>query len=103
MFTVVYRWRVKPGRRSDFLRTWRTRTDRIYAIRGSYGSRLLEEADGAYCAIALWPSREAWTATEPPLPGDLDDAETFKDCIEEWLSTTTNVVDDAWRIPEKTR
>jgi heme-degrading monooxygenase HmoA len=102
MFTVIYRWRVKPGRQSDFMRTWRTRTDRIYDTRGSYGSRLLEEDDGTYCAIALWPSREAWAATEPALPDDFDDAQTFKDSIDEWLSTTTmSVIDDAWRIPEK--
>jgi hypothetical protein len=102
MFTVIYRWRVKPGRESDFLRTWRARTDRIYETRGSYGSRLLQEDDGTYCAIALWPSREAWAATEPPLPADFDDAETFKGSIEEWLPTTRlNVIDDGGAFPNK--
>jgi len=97
MFTVIYRWRVKPEMDSEFRRTWHVRTERIYAVRQSYGSRLHREPDGTYCAIALWPSREAWEAIEPPLPDDDVDASTFSASIAEMLpALTMETVDDLW-------
>ncbi len=100
MFTVIYRWRVKVDMEPAFIRAWHNRTEKIYAMRGSYGSRLHREPDGTFCAIALWPSREAWEATEPPLPDDEADEATFRDAVAEWLPTLTmEGVDDLWRRP----
>ena len=101
MFTVIYRWRVKPETESDFLRTWHVRTEKIRVARGSYGSRLHREPDGTYCAIALWPSRGAWEAKEPPLPDDADDAKAFFASIEHSLPPLTmESIDDLWAQPE---
>jgi heme-degrading monooxygenase HmoA len=100
MFTVIYRWRIKPDLESAFRTAWHNRTEKIYAVRGSYGSRLHREPDGTYCVIALWPSCEAWEAPEPPLPDDEADAATFRDSVAEWLPTLTmETVDDLWRLP----
>ncbi len=97
MFTVIYRWKVKSEREQDFLRTWHVRTIKIQAVRGSYGSRLHREGDGTYCAIALWPSKEAWEATGPPLPDDEADAVAFWESLAEKLPTfTMHSVDDLW-------
>jgi len=86
------------------LRTWRVRTEKIFRVRGSYGSRLHREPDGTYCAIALWPSRAAWEATEPPLPDDADDAQAFGDSLLESLPTRTmETVDDLWRLRDNER
>ena len=99
MFTVIYRWRVKSGMEDEFRRVWRARTRKIRAVRGSYGSRLHREDDRLYCAIALWPSREAYAATEPHLPDDTEDAAAWAACIAETLPPLTMVlVDDLWSL-----
>lgn len=101
MFTVIYRWRVKPEMEEAFRNAWHRRTEKIHAIRGSFGSRLLREYDGTLCAIALWPSQEAWHDTEPPLPDDGEDAATFREAILKTLPTLTmQTVDDLWRLPK---
>jgi hypothetical protein len=98
MFAVIYRWRVKPEMDAEFRRCWHVRTEKILAVRGSSGSRLHREPDGTYCAIALWPSREAWDATEPLLPDDAADSLTFSASLVETLPTLTmDVVDDLWK------
>src|SRR5271165_2862686 len=100
VFTVIYRWRVKPDRQAEFRLVWHRRTERIRRERGSYGSRLHQEPYGAYCAIALWPSRRLWEATEPPLTDDAEDAATFRATILEALPTLTmEAVDDLWDPP----
>lgn len=97
MFTVIYRWRIKPDMEAAFRRTWHIRTEKIHALRGSYGSRLHQDQDGTYCAIALWPSRQAWEATEPPLPDDEDDAANFEASIAERLPIMVlDLIDDLW-------
>ncbi|HEX3466597.1 MAG TPA: antibiotic biosynthesis monooxygenase [Candidatus Elarobacter sp.] len=100
MFTVVNRWRVDDAMDTEFCRAWHARTEKIRALRGSYGSRLHREPEGVYCGIALWPSREAWSATEPPLPEDEHDAAVFSAAVVEWLPTLTmDLVDDLWSLP----
>ena len=102
MFVAIYHWRVTVGMESAFLAAWHRRTKKVLDVRGSYGSRLHRESDGTLCAIALWPSKAAWEATEPPLPDDQADAATFKDAVTEWLPTLTmEAVDDLWRLPAR--
>jgi len=100
MFTVIYRWHIKPEMEEAFRRAWHRRTEKLCATRSSYGSRLHRELDGTLCAIALWPSREAWEVTEPPLPDDGDDATIVRESVAEWLPTLTmEAIDDLWTRP----
>ncbi len=102
MFIVIYRWRVKVDMEPAFIAAWHNRTENIRTRRGSHGSRLLREPDGTLCAVALWPSRELWEATEPPLPDDEADAATFHDAVAEWLPTLTmETIDDLWDLPRE--
>jgi Antibiotic biosynthesis monooxygenase len=97
MFTVIYRWRVRSDMETIFVEAWHRRTEKFRTIRGSLGSRLHRESDGTLCAIALWPSKAAWEATDPPLPHDKDDAISFRDAVQDWLPTLTmEVIDDLW-------
>lgn len=62
---VVYRWRVKPGRVDQFVRTWVQVTKWIGAnVNGARGSMLLRGRDNPeeYVAIARWDSFEEWKA-----------------------------------------
>jgi hypothetical protein len=55
------------------------------------------EPDGTLCAIARWPSREAWAAGNPPIPDDDADAEAFTQAIIEAFPTLTmDVIEDRW-------
>ncbi|MDQ6780455.1 MAG: antibiotic biosynthesis monooxygenase [Candidatus Eremiobacteraeota bacterium] len=97
MFTVIYRWRVKPGADAEFLRLWHVRTEKIRGQGVSFGSRLHQEEDGTYCAIALWPSRADWEAPGLPLPDDTQDAEGFRASLAFTLPPLTmDVIDDLW-------
>ncbi|GAC1389534.1 MAG: hypothetical protein NVSMB31_05580 [Vulcanimicrobiaceae bacterium] len=96
MFTVIYRWRVKPELEPEFLRVWHVRTKKIEEHCGSYGARLHKSDDGTYVSIALWPSRDAWDAPMN-LPDDTEDDRIFRASIQERLPTQTmTVVDDLW-------
>jgi len=69
-FIAIYRWRVRPGLDEQFRSAWLQLTHSIRSYRGSHGSRLTRDAAGTYVAIAFWPSREAWAATEPAFPDE---------------------------------
>lgn len=60
MFVVVYWWRAHPGKEEQFRRSWARGTELITARYGSLGSRLHQEADGRFVAIAEWPDEESW-------------------------------------------
>jgi heme-degrading monooxygenase HmoA len=60
MYVVVYWWRVKPGKEEQFRDAWRRGTREIARIYGGLGSRLHQEADGRFVAIAEWPDFETW-------------------------------------------
>ena len=97
MFTVVYRWRVKPEKETDFCRVWRRRTEKIHAVSGSYGARLHRQPDGSYFSIALWPSRSLWES-DIDLPDDAEDARLLRESILETLPVIMGeVVDDFWQ------
>ena len=99
MFVAIYRWRVHPGKDDQFRNAWRRLTQSIYALRGSHGSRLHRDESGAYVAIALWPSREAWEATTPALPDEEDAFAQMRDAIEEsFPAQLLTVIDDEWRF-----
>jgi heme-degrading monooxygenase HmoA len=62
---AIYRWRVRPGRDDEFVRTWVRVTEWIRAnVKGARGSLLLRSRDNPdeYVALARWDSFEAWRA-----------------------------------------
>lgn len=70
MFIVIYRWKLKDGRDSEFRESWRRATQAIYAKRDSLGSQLMHANDGTYYAVARWPSRDLWLRRSEPDPAD---------------------------------
>ncbi len=70
MFVVIYRWKPKQGRDSEFKKAWRQATQTIYASRGSLGSQLIYAIDGTYYAVARWPNRDSWLRRSEPHPAD---------------------------------
>jgi quinol monooxygenase YgiN len=82
-FVVIYRWRVLEERDAEFRTAWLHLTTAMRAYRGSHGSRLMRDASGIYVAIASWPSREAWAATEPPIPHEDAYLATFRAALVE--------------------
>ncbi|MBT0963675.1 antibiotic biosynthesis monooxygenase family protein [Denitromonas iodatirespirans] len=60
MYVVVYWWRVKPGKEAQFREAWRRGTRQIARIYGGLGSRLHQERDGRFVAIAEWPDEATW-------------------------------------------
>ena len=58
MFAVIYRWRLEPGRESQFIEGWDRVTAAIHSACNSYGSRLHRAADGTWIAYARWPDAQ---------------------------------------------
>jgi len=69
MFTVIYSFKVKPGKNSQFEKAWHDLTELIYEFEGSIGSRLHQlENNRDYIAHAQWPSKEKWQNSGDYLP-----------------------------------
>ena len=61
MFIAVYRFKIFPDMEQQFIQAWKIRTEGIYFLLGSLGSRLHQESStGDYIAYAQWPSRSHW-------------------------------------------
>ncbi|HEY0426808.1 MAG TPA: antibiotic biosynthesis monooxygenase [Pyrinomonadaceae bacterium] len=59
MFTVLYRWRVKPGLERQFIESWSIITAYYREnFAGALGSRLHQGSDGLWYAYARWESNE---------------------------------------------
>ncbi|MEQ1644818.1 MAG: antibiotic biosynthesis monooxygenase [Pyrinomonadaceae bacterium] len=59
MFTVLYKWRIKPWMEAQFIEGW-TAITRYYLTKGlSHGSRLHLGSDGLWYGYARWPSEDA--------------------------------------------
>lgn len=99
MFTVIYTFRVKAGMEEVFQRSWAFITEEYLRTRGSLGSRLHQDKEGLFVAIALWPDREHWEAPGPTDSPVLTNArESMREACEE-IQTTHElvVVQDLWR------
>lgn len=59
-FMAVYRWRVRPGCEARFQAAWRAAILASRSTWGSYGRWLTRTDDGAWVALAFWPSRARW-------------------------------------------
>lgn len=60
MFIAVYEFVVRAGQEEAFIRAWAKRTEGIYRLSGSLGSRLHRNENGNFIGYAQWPSREVW-------------------------------------------
>jgi heme-degrading monooxygenase HmoA len=58
VFTVLYRWKLKPGLEVQFTEGWSEATQHYLRCDGSRGSRLHQGSDGLYWAYAQWDSDE---------------------------------------------
>ena len=60
MFIVMFEFVVKEGFEEQFLASWPTTTQGIYLFKGSLGSRLHRDKNGAFIAYAQWPDEETY-------------------------------------------
>ena len=68
MFTVIYKFKIKPDKIQQFEENWTELTKLIYNNQGSLGSRL-HKSDGLnYIAYAQWPNKETWESEWNNMP-----------------------------------
>ena len=68
MFIILYRWRIKPEKETQFIEAWSEITDYYRENCDSLGSRLHRGSDGIFYAYAQWKSvsdREKAFANSP--------------------------------------
>ena len=58
MFTVIYRWHIKPEFEEQFVESWSAITKYYIENHNGLGSRLHRGADGIWYAYAQWKSLE---------------------------------------------
>ena len=56
MFIVLYRWRIKPEKETQFIKAWAEVTDYFRQNWDSLGSRLHRGNDGLFYGYAQWKS-----------------------------------------------
>jgi heme-degrading monooxygenase HmoA len=83
-FSVLYRWRLKPGSEEAFVRAWSEVTEALL-LRGSLGSRLHAGDDGLWYSYAQWPSAQARQAAFEAPPNHQDASKEMRDAILEEL------------------
>lgn len=83
MFTVIYRWRVKPELEQQFVESWSAITEHyLKNFEGARGSRLHRGSDGIWYAYAQWQSDEHRQKAFQNRP-DLPAREKLLEAIEE--------------------
>lgn len=83
MFTVIYRWRIKPELEAQFVESWSEITKNyLENFDGALGSRLHRGSDGLWYAYAQWKSgahRQNAFRNAPKVPA----GEKMREAIEE--------------------
>jgi len=94
---VLYRWRLKPGRETEFRAAWTEGTKVIHKTCASYGARLHDGADGVFWSYARWPSEQVRTACfESHQFFEMDCFRTMQACIaERFPEVVLTLTDDA--------
>jgi len=87
MFSVIYKFEIKPNREDSFEEAWKNLTSLIYDYAGSLGSRLHKKDNCIYIAYAQWPNKETWENSANKLPKEA--AEVSKLMKESCISTET--------------
>jgi heme-degrading monooxygenase HmoA len=68
MFSIIYKFEIKPERKESFEKSWKNLTLLIYKYAGSLGSRLHKKDEYNYIAYAQWPNKETWENSSNKLP-----------------------------------
>ncbi|MEN0064346.1 MAG: GNAT family protein [Myxococcota bacterium] len=99
-FTVLYHWRLHPGRSEAFAAAWSRGTHLIHRWCGSFGARLHFSGDHAW-SYARWPSADARTRCfERPEVQDDPSFPEMQACISEHFDEIVlDIVDDQLREP----
>jgi heme-degrading monooxygenase HmoA len=84
-FTVLYRWRLRPGAEADFVKSWTRLSELLRSERGSLGSRLHRGPDDVWYSYAQWPSAEARKKAFAQDPVDASATELMRASIAETL------------------
>ena len=98
MFTVLYRWRIKPGLEQQFLDGWQRVTRAIHTNCGSYGSRLHRCDDGTWLGYARWPSA---AARERCQHGEVEGLRLMTEATEHLEQVTADIVSDLLSEPSR--
>ncbi|MGC2236516.1 MAG: antibiotic biosynthesis monooxygenase [Pyrinomonadaceae bacterium] len=103
MFTVIYRWRIKPELEEQFIESWSEITGHyLENFDGALGSRLHRGGDGLWYAYAQWQSdahRQRAFQNAPKMPA----GEKMREAIEEsFPETPLEIVSDFLISPVKT-
>lgn len=80
------RFRVKPGRETEFLDAHRGVGADWPGLRHA---SIIEAGDGRYCIIAEWDDMDAMAAARPQMIATLD---SFRDCLEDMGDGVTDPV-----------
>ena len=102
MFTVLYRWRVKPDLEKQFVESWSEITAHYREdFDGARGSRLHRGSDGFWYGYAQWESDEHRQKAFNNRP-DLPAREKLIEAIEEnFPEIRLEVVSDLLKPPDK--
>ena len=68
MFTVIYKFKLKPDKIQQFEENWAELTKLIAKHQGGLGSRLHKNDTLNYIAYAQWPDRETWESEWKAMP-----------------------------------
>lgn len=87
MFTVIYRWRIKPEFERQFVENWSVVTKYYIEHLGGLGSRLHHGDDGIWYAYAQWESDERRQKAFEQIP-DMPERGKMREAIAEYFPET---------------
>ena len=68
MYALIYKFKVKKNKESEFIKSWKELTELIYKYEGSLGSRLHKQDDETFIAYAQWPNDVVFNNSGKKLP-----------------------------------
>ena len=83
-FTVLYRWRLRPGMEASFIEAW-SQVSHELRLRGSLGSRLHRGPEGVWYSYAQWPSAAQRSLAFAAPPGNPAASAAMQEAIAESL------------------
>jgi heme-degrading monooxygenase HmoA len=80
MFTIIYRWHIKPEFERQFVENWSAVTKYYMENHKGLGSRLHRGSDGVWYAYAQWESEEARAKAFKNVP-EMPEREKMREAI----------------------
>ncbi|HSK72048.1 MAG TPA: antibiotic biosynthesis monooxygenase [Pyrinomonadaceae bacterium] len=100
MFTILYRWRIKPEKERQFIESWSEVTANYRENFNSLGSRLHRGEDGIFYSYAQWHSAEQRKKAFENIP-NLPGMEKMREAVEEsFPEIRLEIVSDYLILPE---